>query len=86
MDHMYLGSQSASDVEDKHIALVVEPTAAIMLRTYPLLLSTTSRKIGPVVDGKMKFVYISQEYLNIRNTCTAMPGRHLLTQSNARRT
>ena len=52
----YLGSSESNEVEDKHIALVVEPTAAIMHRQvsmleaksiYRLPSSTTSRKIGP---------------------------------------
>ena len=74
----YLGSQSASDVEDKYIiVLVIEPTAAIMRHQVAMLeaKNISSAFINheqedwsvkqAVVDGKTKFVYISPESLSI---------------------
>jgi len=46
----YLGSSESNEVEDKHIALVVEPTAAMCHQVSILEaknISTKSRKTGP---------------------------------------
>lgn len=73
----YLGSSELNEVEDKHIALVVEPTAAIMHHQVSMLeaKSISSAFLNhkqedwsakqAVVDGKTKFVYICPESWSI---------------------
>ena len=74
----YLGSSESNEVEDKHIALVVEPTAAMCHQVSMLEAKNISSAFinqeqedwsakQAVVDGKTKFVHISPESLGIPN-------------------
>ena len=74
----YLGSSESNEVEDKHIALVVEPTAAMCHQVSMLEAKSISSAFinqeqedwsakQAIVDGKTKSIHISPESLSIQN-------------------